>query len=292
MHPPKPAMAPDRAHTATFETVRLMPTVADAAGESDRAIQRRAHRLRRSSSNPRNIRAKMIARKMTNALRSVASLLMWMPRMLSGSYSVPVLLGLSTDGWRIEHLVGELREGDGRQGQVEALEPEGRQGHDHAEHGADQHRPHDADRVAVLPADVGEHGGPEPGDGVVGEADLPGPPGERDERQHDDADHHEAGSAAQPDRRPLTEGGAEPRDPAVRPDDDDAGDAAGAEQGLPGLGEPLGPLGELDPAGLEAGLREEEQGDEQDHRRDGLRCVGEVGPEGRGTPRRRPWPGR
>ncbi len=51
--PANPAMPPESANTATFAIVRLTPMVAEAAGLSDMAIQRRAHRVLRSSCKER-----------------------------------------------------------------------------------------------------------------------------------------------------------------------------------------------------------------------------------------------
>ena len=84
MAPANPAMAPERAKTSTLEVVRFMPTVADAAGLSAMAIQRRANLERRSISSRKKSRAKMMARKMTNALRSGASLLIRNPKRCRG----------------------------------------------------------------------------------------------------------------------------------------------------------------------------------------------------------------
>ncbi len=52
MQPAKPATAPERANTSIFCTVRFTPMVAEAAGLSDMAIQRRANRPRRISMKP------------------------------------------------------------------------------------------------------------------------------------------------------------------------------------------------------------------------------------------------
>ena len=74
--------------------------VAEAAGLSESAIHRRANRPRRISMKPSMNRQKTAARKMTNACRSPALVLMLKPNSFSGSNSVPVAVGLIMFGWR------------------------------------------------------------------------------------------------------------------------------------------------------------------------------------------------
>ena len=68
--------------------------VAEAAGLSDRAIHRRAKRPRRMSMKPSMKRQNTAARKITNACRSPASVLMRNPNSFNGSNSVPLADGV------------------------------------------------------------------------------------------------------------------------------------------------------------------------------------------------------
>jgi hypothetical protein len=53
-----------------------------------------------------------------------------------------------------DHLVGEFGERHGGQGEVQPLQPQRREGDDQAERRAHQHHQNDADRIAVLSAEV------------------------------------------------------------------------------------------------------------------------------------------
>ena len=86
-----------------------------------------------------------------------------------------------------EHGVEDHREGGGGQRQVEAAQPQGGQGHEGADRGADDHRQHQAPQGAVA-AELAHHDRADAGEGHGGQRDLAGPAGERDERQHDDAE--------------------------------------------------------------------------------------------------------
>ena len=258
-----------------------MPTVADAAGLSAMAIQRRANLERRSISSRKNSKREDDGQEDDErlAVGGVAA----DPEAEEVQGLVEVALFDLADHRRVaeQDAVGQLREGHGGQGHVEALQPQHGHGDGHAQRGADEHHPDQTERPSVLASDVGVHGRAEPGDGEVGEAHLAGPADQGDEGQHDQPGDHEAGAPAEPDRRALAEVGAgEPRDPPVGPGRHHPDHHEGPEGRLPRLGQPLGPAGQMRASGLQPGLGQEQDGDEQDDGGNGVVGVGVVLGEG------------
>ena len=98
------------------------------------------------------------------------------------------------------HLVGDLGKRHRGEREIQPLEAKRRQSNSQTKRGTNKHHVDNAQCIAVLTTEVRKENGADASNCEVGETHLPGPTDQRDERDHDQTNHHESGTTTKPHR--------------------------------------------------------------------------------------------